>query len=66
MVQYDKRSIRKARYSSQYKISQEALDWIGERATLLLTLVAEVCRDHISALERDAGREIAEQGAAEE
>ncbi len=56
----------KARYSSQYKISQEALDWIGERATLLLSLVAEVCRDHISALERDAGREIAEQGAAEE
>lgn len=56
----------KARYSSQYKISQEALDWIGERATLLLSLVGEVCRDHISALERDAGREIAEQGAAEE
>lgn len=55
----------KARYSSHYKISQEALDWIGERATVLLGLVDEVCRDHISALQADAARETAEQDVAE-
>lgn len=55
----------KARYSSQYKISREALEWIGERTAVLLDLVDKVCRDHISALEAEAGRENAEQDVAE-
>ncbi|SCX36402.1 nucleotidyltransferase and HEPN domain-containing protein [Agrobacterium rosae] len=42
----------KARYSDQYKITEEALQWLGERAAVLLALVKIVCSDHISALQQ--------------
>lgn len=44
----------KARYSKHFEISAEALEWLGERTSLLLELVKEVCLDHLSAFKREA------------
>lgn len=40
-----------ARYSPHYEITDEELAWLGERVTILLALVNEVCRSHL----RDEG-----------
>jgi predicted nucleotidyltransferase/HEPN domain-containing protein len=40
-----------ARYSPHYKISAEELTWIGERVAVLESLVENICRDHIAALD---------------
>ena len=37
-----------ARYSPHYAITDEELAWLGERVTILLALVDEVCRSHLS------------------
>lgn len=37
-----------ARYSPHYAITDEELAWLGERVTILLALVEEVCRCHLS------------------
>lgn len=42
----------KARYSKHFEISAEALDWLIERAALLISLVVKVCRDHLETLAR--------------
>lgn len=44
----------KARYSKHFEISAEALDWLIERAALLISLVEKVCRDHLETLARRA------------
>ncbi len=36
-----------ARYSPHYAITDEELTWLGERVTILLALVDEVCRSHL-------------------
>ena len=41
----------KARYSPHYEISEEALQWLGERTAELCALVETVCREHLEALE---------------
>ncbi|KAA3509096.1 nucleotidyltransferase and HEPN domain-containing protein [Agrobacterium rosae] len=46
----------KARYSNHYKISTEALEWLGERTAVLLALVNVVCSDHVSALQQAADK----------
>ncbi len=38
----------KARYSPHFEISKEALDWLGERAELLVGAVEKICRDHLA------------------
>ncbi|MGV1754634.1 nucleotidyltransferase and HEPN domain-containing protein [Agrobacterium sp. CG674] len=48
----------KARYSNHYKISAEALEWLGEHTAVLLVLVNVVCTDHISALQQAANKPI--------
>ncbi|MGO7182483.1 nucleotidyltransferase and HEPN domain-containing protein [Rhizobium brockwellii] len=40
----------KARYSKHYEISEEALNWLGERTTMLLELVRTVCSEHLEKL----------------
>lgn len=45
----------KARYSKHFEISVEALNWLGERTSLLLDLVKSACLDHLKILEKDAG-----------
>lgn len=42
----------KARYSNHYKITDEALQWLGEKSAVLLALVNNVCSDHIVALQQ--------------
>jgi uncharacterized protein len=37
-----------ARYSPRYAITEEELAWLGERVTILLTLVETVCRRHLN------------------
>jgi uncharacterized protein len=37
-----------ARYSPRYAITDEELAWLGERVTILLTLVETVCRRHLN------------------
>ncbi|CDZ26888.1 Hypothetical protein NGAL_HAMBI1146_21440 [Neorhizobium galegae bv. officinalis] len=44
----------KARYSKHYEISEEALSWLGERTSLLLELVIDVCTEHLKMLERNS------------
>lgn len=46
----------KARYSKHFKISEEALVWLGERTAHLLELVKVVCDEHIQKLERDVSQ----------
>nr|WP_105420567.1 MULTISPECIES: nucleotidyltransferase and HEPN domain-containing protein [Neorhizobium] len=45
----------KARYSKHYEINEEALSWLGERTSLLLELVKDVCTEHLETLERNSG-----------
>ena len=45
----------KARYSKHFKISEEALAWLGERTAALHRLVETACREHLKRLERMAG-----------
>jgi HEPN domain-containing protein len=45
----------KARYSKHFEISAEALNWLGERTSLLLDLVKSACLDHLTILEQDVG-----------
>ncbi|CAN7680141.1 nucleotidyltransferase and HEPN domain-containing protein [Neorhizobium tomejilense] len=45
----------KARYSKHYEISEEALSWLGERTSLLLAMVKDVCTEHLKMLERISG-----------
>ncbi|CAN7722553.1 nucleotidyltransferase and HEPN domain-containing protein [Neorhizobium sp. LjRoot104] len=45
----------KARYSKHYVISEEALSWLGERTSLLLAMVKDVCAEHLRMLERRSG-----------
>ncbi|MDG4897713.1 nucleotidyltransferase and HEPN domain-containing protein [Mesorhizobium sp. WSM4976] len=40
----------KARYSKHYTISEEALEWLGERTAELHRLVEEICRIHLARL----------------
>lgn len=40
----------KARYSRQYRISHEELDWLGERITVLRDLVEQLCRERLDDL----------------
>lgn len=46
----------KARYSKHYRISEEALTWLGERTAELHGLVETVCREHLKKLERAAAK----------
>ncbi len=45
----------KARYSKHFEISAEALNWLGERTTLLLELIKATCLRHLEALKRNIG-----------
>ncbi|MEW9617676.1 nucleotidyltransferase and HEPN domain-containing protein [Shinella sp. S4-D37] len=45
----------KARYSKHFEISAEALNWLGERTTLLLELIKATCLRHLEALGRNIG-----------
>ncbi len=38
----------KARYSPHFEISKEALDWLSERAEMLIGAVEKICRDHLA------------------
>ncbi|MDQ0250865.1 putative nucleotidyltransferase/HEPN domain-containing protein [Sphingomonas kyeonggiensis] len=44
----------KARYSKQYRISEEELTWLGERVEALGHAVQVICEERISALEKSA------------
>jgi len=44
----------KARYSKHYRISEQELDWLGERVEALGRVVQVICEEHIAALERSA------------
>ncbi|WP_188773339.1 nucleotidyltransferase and HEPN domain-containing protein [Novosphingobium endophyticum] len=43
-----------SRYSPQYRIRPEELEWLGERIELLQTVVKDACERHIAALEAAA------------
>jgi predicted nucleotidyltransferase len=43
----------KARYSKHFEISEEALDWLRERTTVLLNLVRQVCTERLQMLSRN-------------
>ncbi|KRB86547.1 nucleotidyltransferase [Sphingomonas sp. Root710] len=44
----------KARYSRQYRITDEELAWLGERVELLTALIRELCLERIEALAKAA------------
>jgi HEPN domain-containing protein len=44
----------KARYSREYRITSEQLDWLGSRAALLKELVERACLARLESLERAA------------
>jgi len=44
----------KARYSKHYRISEQELDWLGERVEALGRVVQVICEEHLAALERSA------------
>jgi len=44
----------KARYSKQYRISEEELTWLGERVEALGQAVQVICEERIAALEKSA------------
>ena len=56
MFQKLKEAYTKARYSKHYKISEEELNWLGERAEELGRVVHQVCTERITALEGAARR----------
>jgi predicted nucleotidyltransferase/HEPN domain-containing protein len=51
MFQKLKEAYTKARYSKQYRISEEELTWLGERVEELGHVVHQVCTDRIAELE---------------
>ena len=51
MFQKLKEAYTKARYSRQYRISEEELTWLGERVEELGRVVHQVCTDKIAELE---------------
>ncbi len=46
----------KARYSKHYKITEEELYWLGERAELLAALVKQACEKRLKKLKAKAGK----------
>jgi HEPN domain-containing protein len=44
----------KARYSRQYRISEEQLNWLSERIQLLQRIVRELCEERIAQLAKAA------------
>jgi hypothetical protein len=44
----------KARYSREYRITSEQLEWLGSRVELLRTLVDRACQIRLEALENAA------------
>lgn len=50
-----RRAYVEARYSPHYKISDEELAWLGERVSLLQSLVHQVCDAKLDNLRRAAG-----------
>lgn len=44
----------KARYSRQYRISDEQLAWLGERVSVLREIVAQACAERLATLEQAA------------
>jgi predicted nucleotidyltransferase/HEPN domain-containing protein len=54
MFQKLKEAYTKARYSRQYRISEEELAWLGERVEELGRIVHQVCTDKIADLEKAA------------
>ncbi|NTG02323.1 HEPN domain-containing protein [Agrobacterium rhizogenes] len=42
----------KARYSEHFKITEEALIWLGERTDALQQLVKEICEEHLEKLRK--------------
>ena len=44
----------KARYSKHFEISDEALAWLGERTTVLLDFVQQICNEHLEKLGLEA------------
>lgn len=45
----------KARYSKHYKIAEDELAWLGERAEVLAGLVKQACEERLKKLEMAAG-----------
>ena len=45
----------KARYSKHFEISEEALAWLSAQASVLLSIVRQVCGGHISKLREQVG-----------
>lgn len=45
-----------ARYSPHYEITDEELAWLGERVSILLSLVDSVCRSHLNNNGSEAGQ----------
>ncbi|MDX8500693.1 nucleotidyltransferase and HEPN domain-containing protein [Mesorhizobium sp. VK4C] len=43
----------KARYSKYYEISEEALFWLGERATKLQTYAEQICREYLARMKEN-------------
>ncbi|TPM14817.1 nucleotidyltransferase and HEPN domain-containing protein [Mesorhizobium sp. B2-3-5] len=46
----------KARYSHYYEISEEALSWLGERASRLQTCAELICREHLDRMRGNVGQ----------
>jgi hypothetical protein len=44
----------KARYSKHFEISDEALNWLGDRTAILVGLVHAVCSEQLERLESEA------------
>jgi hypothetical protein len=44
----------KARYSRQYRITDEELAWLGERVEMLAALIRELCLERIDTLAKAA------------
>jgi len=45
-----KKAYIEARYSEQYEITVDELQWLAERVAVLKTLTARLCVDHIQQL----------------
>ena len=53
MFQKLKEAYTKARYSKHYRISEDELDWLGERVEELGRTVHTICAERIEQLEQD-------------
>lgn len=51
-----KRANIDARYSEEYKITEEELQWLGIRVEALQSLVEEVCTERLEKLAKEVGR----------